>query len=115
MTRPVAIYVYARGRPFGSHSSSSFAMIDSEYSVWVPPALLVMTEARLKITHVIFDVDGLLIDSERIYTEVNEKLLHRYGVQFTMEMKRHMMGMRKHEAVEWMLAKVSLFNKQHLI
>ncbi|VDN07764.1 unnamed protein product [Thelazia callipaeda] len=64
-----------------------------------------------KITHVIFDVDGLLVDSEGIYTTVNEKLLQSYDRKFTMDMKNHMMGMRKADAVKWLLSTVGLMDK----
>ncbi|MCP9258817.1 hypothetical protein DINM_001815 [Dirofilaria immitis] len=46
-----------------------------------------MTSTCVKITHVIFDLDGLLLDSENIYTRVNEEILSAYGKKFTMELK----------------------------
>uniref|UniRef100_A0A915PCX7 Uncharacterized protein n=1 Tax=Setaria digitata TaxID=48799 RepID=A0A915PCX7_9BILA len=71
----------------------------------------VMTCALGKITHVIFDVDGLLIDSETIYTDVTTKLLQSYGRQFTMDMKNYLMGMRKCDAVKWLLNTVGLADR----
>lgn len=51
------------------------------------------------ITHVIFDFDGILIDSERQYSVANSRCLERWGCTFTLEMKAAMMGRRKEDAV----------------
>lgn len=40
------------------------------------------------VTHVIFDFDGLLVDTESAYTEANMELLRKYGHVFTMDLKR---------------------------
>lgn len=44
------------------------------------------------ITHVIFDFDGLLLDTEPIYCRVNEIIAQRYGKVFTREVHRKIMG-----------------------
>ena len=36
-----------------------------------------------QITHVIFDFDGILVDTERLYTKANEQILCQYGKTFT--------------------------------
>lgn len=56
-----------------------------------------------QITHVIFDFDGVLIDSERQYSVANTQCLQRWGKVFTLEMKTAMMGRRKDEAVTVLL------------
>ena len=43
-------------------------------------------------THVIFDLDGTLLDSEPLYTIAAERLCARYGATFTLELKRTVMG-----------------------
>lgn len=45
-----------------------------------------------KIEYVIFDMDGLMIDSERVYTDVTNDILAQYGVKMTWEIKAGLMG-----------------------
>ncbi|KAI3444159.1 hypothetical protein Pfo_000824 [Paulownia fortunei] len=50
------------------------------------------------ITHVIFDMDGLLLDTEKFYTEVQEIILARYNKTFDWSLKAKMMGKKAIEA-----------------
>ncbi|XP_023951393.2 pseudouridine-5'-phosphatase [Bicyclus anynana] len=50
-----------------------------------------------KVTHVLFDLDGLLIDSERLYTEAFERVCAKYGKCFTWEIKSSILGFQGHE------------------
>ncbi|KJE89284.1 haloacid dehalogenase-like hydrolase [Capsaspora owczarzaki ATCC 30864] len=50
------------------------------------------------ITHVIFDMDGLLLNTESMYSIASETILARYGKKFTYELKAQMMGRRAIEA-----------------
>ncbi|KAG0707111.1 HAD-like protein [Suillus ampliporus] len=45
-----------------------------------------------KIEYVVFDMDGLLIDTERVYTEVTNDILGRYGKIMTWDIKAQLMG-----------------------
>ncbi|XP_058067953.1 (DL)-glycerol-3-phosphatase 1, mitochondrial-like [Magnolia sinica] len=56
--------------------------------------------ATRAITRIIFDMDGLLIDTENFYTLVQEKILARYGKQFDWSLKAKMMGKKALEAAE---------------
>lgn len=46
----------------------------------------------MSITHVIFDLDGTLLDSEALYTEATQIVCARHGKNFTLELKRQIMG-----------------------
>ncbi|XP_031271653.1 (DL)-glycerol-3-phosphatase 2 [Pistacia vera] len=50
------------------------------------------------VTHVIFDMDGLLLDTEKFYTEVQEIILARYNKTFDWSLKAKMMGRKAIEA-----------------
>ncbi len=46
----------------------------------------------MSITHVIFDLDGTLLDSEGLYTEAAQFVALQHGKTFTLELKRRCMG-----------------------
>ncbi|XP_020518889.1 (DL)-glycerol-3-phosphatase 2 isoform X2 [Amborella trichopoda] len=52
------------------------------------------------ITHIMFDMDGLLLDTERSYTIVQERILSRYGKRFEMSLKSKLMGLKATEAAQ---------------
>jgi pseudouridine 5'-phosphatase len=49
-------------------------------------------QQRPQITHVIFDMDGVLLDTEPIYHEVTEGILQRFGKTFDFSVRSRMMG-----------------------
>ncbi|KAH8551570.1 HAD-like domain-containing protein [Umbelopsis sp. PMI_123] len=53
-----------------------------------------------KITHCIFDMDGLLINTEQVYSEVTQEVLDKYapGKKFTWDFKAKLMGRIGHES-----------------
>ncbi|OXG52602.1 hypothetical protein J010_01759 [Cryptococcus neoformans] len=57
-----------------------------------------------QIEYAIFDMDGLLIDSERIYTEVTNAILSRYGHTMTWDIKAGVMGKPQRIAAEYILS-----------
>ncbi|PAV86881.1 hypothetical protein WR25_02062 isoform C [Diploscapter pachys] len=61
-----------------------------------------------QVSHVIFDFDGLLVETESAYTKANTQLLSKFGKQFTMEIKRRQMGMKNDEAVKWLINEVGI-------
>lgn len=65
-----------------------------------------MAVIGVKITHVIFDLDGLLLDSESIYTRVNEEIMQGFGKKYTMELKAKTAGMTMDESINLMLEHV---------
>ncbi|KAJ3267711.1 Pseudouridine-5'-phosphatase, partial [Terramyces sp. JEL0728] len=50
------------------------------------------------VTHVLFDMDGLLLDTEAVYTKVNSDILARFGKTFEWELKKQMMGRKEYDA-----------------
>jgi pseudouridine-5'-monophosphatase len=50
------------------------------------------------ITHVIFDLDGLLIDTEVLYTTCTQAILDPYGKKYTSELKMKVMGRPRMES-----------------
>ena len=47
---------------------------------------------RPQITHVIFDMDGVLLDTETIYYEATKEILQRFGKTFDFNIRSRMMG-----------------------
>ncbi|HSN91035.1 MAG TPA: HAD-IA family hydrolase [Anaeromyxobacteraceae bacterium] len=52
----------------------------------------IRAEPRYPVRAVIFDVDGILLDSEENYYLADARLLERYGIPFTREDKRRYVG-----------------------
>lgn len=50
------------------------------------------TQTYHPVTHVIFDCDGLLVNSERYYSEALSEVAARYGKEFDYQIKIDMMG-----------------------
>lgn len=49
----------------------------------------------MSVTHVLFDMDGLLLDTERFYTIAQEEIAARHGAApFTYALKTKMMGQK---------------------
>ncbi|XP_003571577.1 (DL)-glycerol-3-phosphatase 1, mitochondrial [Brachypodium distachyon] len=53
---------------------------------------------RATISHVIFDMDGLLLDTEGFYSKAQEKILARYGKVLDWSVKAKMLGKRAMES-----------------
>jgi len=61
-----------------------------------------------KITHLIFDFDGLLLDTEPIYCRVNEIIARRYGKEFTTEIHRKIMGRQAVDCAQILVRELDL-------
>ncbi len=60
------------------------------------------------IRGVAFDMDGLMVNTEELYTEVGEIILARRGRRFTMELKKAMMGLPGPQAFGVMIEREKL-------
>lgn len=61
-----------------------------------------------KITHLIYDFDGLLLDTEPIYCEVNRIIASRYGRTFTPDIHRMIMGRQALDCAQILVRELDL-------
>lgn len=55
----------------------------------------------MRLNTVIFDMDGLLIDSEPLWNEAATDIFNRYGIKLSHEQYTSTTGLRTKEFVEW--------------
>ncbi|MBM4245638.1 MAG: HAD-IA family hydrolase [Deltaproteobacteria bacterium] len=72
-----------------------------------PPAAPTVP-VRPPATHVIYDMDGLLLDTERFYTEVTQQIVGRYGKTFDWSVKSNMVGRPALESARYLVATLAL-------
>lgn len=63
--------------------------------------LYLLKQRTLKIDAVIYDMDGVIIDSEPLWREAEKITFKTVGLHFTDDMCRETMGMRLYEVVEY--------------
>jgi len=63
---------------------------------------------KRRVTNVIYDMDGLLLDTERFYTEVTQQIVGRYGKVFDWSVKSHMVGRPAIESARFLVATLEL-------
>lgn len=55
----------------------------------------------MELNTVIFDIDGLLVDSEPLWNEAASEVFRQYGVDLTEEQYKTTTGLRTKEFVQW--------------
>jgi len=60
------------------------------------------------ITHIIYDNDGLLLDTEPFYTQVHQVLAARYGKIFDWTVKSRMIGLRAEDSANVLIDMLQL-------
>ncbi|MDA7971752.1 MAG: HAD-IA family hydrolase [Gammaproteobacteria bacterium] len=66
------------------------------------------TAARARVTHVLFDVDGLLLDTEPVYTEATNAVVSRFGKTFDWRLKANMIGRRALDSARYLVRELEL-------
>jgi len=57
---------------------------------------------------VIFDMDGVLLDTERFYTQATQEIVGRYGKTFDWTLKQHMIGRQALPAARFLVETLAL-------
>ncbi|KAI6650734.1 hypothetical protein LOD99_7785 [Oopsacas minuta] len=63
-------------------------------------------------THVIFDLDGLLLETESIYTQVTQSIINRFDKIYTWEVKSKVIGKPPLEATRTLLHELEISSEQ---
>ena len=56
----------------------------------------------------IFDMDGLLLDTENIYTEITQKIVGQYGKTYDWSIKGNMIGRPQLDSARYLVEALSL-------
>jgi len=67
-----------------------------------------MSQTSGRSTHVLFDLDGVLLDTEGLYTEATQTIVGRFGKTYTWEIKREAMGRDAHTSARIVLQRLSV-------
>jgi pseudouridine 5'-phosphatase len=59
-------------------------------------------------SHVIFDLDGVLLDTEKLYTQATQEVVGKYGKTFDWALKSQMMGRHELEAARVLVSTLDL-------
>ena len=60
------------------------------------------------VTHVIFDMDGVLLDTEHFYTEVTQTIVGRFGKVFDWSVKGNMIGRPARDSARYLVEALAL-------
>ncbi|MGH7896014.1 MAG: HAD-IA family hydrolase [Candidatus Binatia bacterium] len=59
-------------------------------------------------THVIFDMDGVLLDTEHLYTQATQQIVGRFGRTFDWSVKANMIGRPAMDSARYLVAALGL-------
>jgi pseudouridine 5'-phosphatase len=60
------------------------------------------------VTHVIFDMDGVLLDTEQIYTDATQAIVGRYGATYDWSVKGNMIGRPAIDSARYLVTTLKL-------
>lgn len=63
---------------------------------------------RSKVRALIYDLDGVLLDTEPFYTQVTQEIVSRYGKKFDWSIKSNMIGKPSLESARYLVAALEL-------
>ncbi len=63
---------------------------------------------RAPSAYVLFDLDGVLLDTEKLYTEATQAIVGRYGKAFGWDLKREAMGRDAHVSAQLILTRLDV-------
>ena len=67
-----------------------------------------LTNTKKTVRHILFDVDGLLLDTEIIYTQATQQIVARYGKIFDWSIKSNMIGRPSADTARYLVEALSL-------
>ena len=73
-----------------------------------PTPVTPVTPPPTPVTQVLFDLDGLLLDTERIYTEVTQKIVSRFGKTFDWSVKGNLIGRPALDSANYLVEALAL-------
>jgi beta-phosphoglucomutase-like phosphatase (HAD superfamily) len=62
----------------------------------------------MSIHAVVFDLDGLLVDTESVFSTINNKILAKHDKSLSFDLEQQLMGTRSCEAVRILLSATGL-------
>lgn len=60
------------------------------------------------VTHVLFDMDGVLLDTEKLYTEATQRIVGRFGKVFDWSVKGNMIGRPAMDSARYLVQALAL-------
>ncbi len=63
---------------------------------------------RPPVTHILFDMDGLLLDTEIIYTAITRKIVGRFGKVYDWDLKGNMIGRPAMDSARYLVQALQL-------
>ncbi|XP_045504291.1 pseudouridine-5'-phosphatase-like isoform X1 [Colias croceus] len=60
------------------------------------------------VTHVLFDMDGLILNTEDLYTVLFQNMLSKYGKEYSYDLKLRLMGRQAHESAKIVITELDL-------
>jgi pseudouridine-5'-monophosphatase len=60
------------------------------------------------VAAVVFDMDGVLLDTERLYTEATQQIVGRFGKRFDWSVKAHMIGRPARDSARYLVETLGL-------